>query len=568
MLTQSDKRTLVNVIDGIDPPKSSAVRVIENNRFFEEKISTCKTDLGAIYEGIAKLILVDISLNRDHDNPQLIFESLNSTGLELSQADLIRNYILMDLDPEQQNQLYQKFWFPMEQLFGQVNYKSHFDRFMRDYLTLKMGTIPNIREVYDEFKRYCQHGDGQSIDEIVADIFKFSIYFVNMVFGQEEEVALKRLFDDINMLKVDVAYPFLLEVYDDYAQGKLSKEHFIEMMELIQSYVFRRAICGIPTNSLNKTFATLARTLDKDNYLASFKTVMVTKDSYRRFPSDEEFVAELKVKDVYSLRSRNFLLTKLENYQRKEHVDIGDYTIEHIMPQKEDLTEEWKRELGENWKEVFNQYLHTIGNLTLTGYNSELSCKPFLEKRDMVGGFADSPIRLNRDLAKLSTWNEAHIVQRAISLSQMAKTLWAYPVVPDEVIQIYRSRQTNKTKRSYTLEDHKYLQGETGGLFVHLRKRILNLDSSVTEEILKQYIAYKSTTNFVDVVPKKTKLRLHLNMKFEEIDDPKGICEDVTGKGHWGNGDVKVNLKSSDEIDYVMSLIQQSFDRNMESRDG
>lgn len=567
LLTQSDKATLINVIAGIEPPRPSSVRVIENSRFFEEKISACKADLDVIYNGIAKLILVDISLNRDHDNPQLIFESLNSTGLELSQADLIRNYILMDLEPEQQTRLYQKFWFPMEQLFGQVNYRSHFDRFMRDYLTLKMGTIPNIREVYDEFKRYCQDGNGQSIDKVVADIFKFSVYFVNMAFGKEEEGQLKRLFNDINMLKVDVAYPFLLEIYDDYVEQRLPKDYFVEILELIQSYVFRRAICGIPTNSLNKTFATLDRTLDKDNYLESFKAIMVTKDSYRRFPSDEEFVAELKIKDVYSLRSRNFLLTKLENHRRKERVDIGEFTIEHIMPQKEDMTKEWKRELGDNWEEVFNRYLHTIGNLTLTGYNAELSYKPFLEKRDMEGGFADSPIRLNRDLAKLETWNEDHIVQRAISLSEMAKSLWPCPAVPDEVIQEYRNRQA-KTKRAYTLEDHTHLQGKLEELFLHIRKRILNLDSSVTEEILKQYIAYKSTTNFVDIVVKKTKLRLHLNTRFDEIDDPIGVCEDVTGKGHWGNGDVKVSVRSYDEIDYVMSLIQQSLDRNVEGRGG
>ena len=208
-----------------------------------------------------------------------------------------------------------------------------------------------------------------------------------------------------------MAYPLLLELYDDYAAQRLSRENFIAILRLVESYVFRRLICGIPTNTLNKTFATFSREIDKDNYLESVKAAFLLKDSYRRFPKDAEFWYQFTVKDIYNLRVRNHLLDKLENHGRKERVDVGAYTIEHIMPQNENLSADWQQDLGEDWQKIQAEYLHTIGNLTLTGYNSELSDRPFKEKRDMLGGFKDSPIRLNRSLANLDHWNEEQINQ-------------------------------------------------------------------------------------------------------------------------------------------------------------
>ena len=567
LLTQNDKDTYINLVKGIELPKNSSIRICENNKFFEDKIANEKVSLETIYKGVSKLILVDISLNREHDNPQLIFESLNSTGLELSQADLIRNYILMGLEPDGQRELYSKYWYPMEQNFGQGNYASNFDRFMRDYLTLKTGSIPNIRAVYEEFKKYCQQQDESSVEDVVADIHKYSRFFVNIAFGKETKTSLQILFDEINNLKVHVAYPFLLEAYNDYIEQEISSDEFEEILRLTQSYVFRRAICGIPTNSLNKTFATLSRSIDKGKYLESFKAAMITKDSYRRFPSDEEFKAELLVKDVYHFRNRNFLLSRLENHDRKERVETSGYTIEHIMPQKEDMTDSWKNMLGNNWEEVFGKYLHTFGNLTLTGYNSELSCKPFSEKRDMVGGFADSPIRLNRSLAKLENWNEKQIILRARELAGLAIEVWDCPELEPEIIEQYLPKKESSEEILYSLEDREHLQGSMGEFFMHVRRRILNLDSSVSEEVLKPCIAYKNSTNFVDIVPTKTKLRLHLNMLYEEINDPRGISEDVTGKDHRGNGDVKINLKPDDDIEYAMRLVKQSFDKHFDDGD-
>src|SRR5690606_29967610 len=287
-------------------------------------------------------------------------ESLNSTGLDLSQSDLIRNYILMGLEPKTQERLYNRYWYPIESRFGE-EYAKQFDFFMRDYLTLKNGgKIPTLRDVYDTFKDFSTQSQI-GIEELVADVFKHAMIYVRFVFPRyEEDTQIKALLADIKALKMEVAYPFLLEVFLDYESGFLSREELIEILRLVESYVFRRAIVGIPTNSMNKTFANLSRSIKKDRYLESVKVAFRMLDSYRRFPDDEEFMFEFVLKDVYNFRNRSYLLRKLENHNRKEPANIEEWTIEHIMPQNENLSNEWREMLGENWQEVQSRYLHTI----------------------------------------------------------------------------------------------------------------------------------------------------------------------------------------------------------------
>jgi uncharacterized protein with ParB-like and HNH nuclease domain/predicted transport protein len=558
VLTKSDKETFFKIVDNKELSSEDAQRLKDNYEFFVDQIS--KTNIENIYHGVLKLMLIDVSLDREKDNPQLIFESLNSTGLELTQADLVRNYILMGLEKEEQENLYTDYWFPMEKSFGHAEYSDLFDRFMRDYLTIKTGKIPNIRDVYSAFKIYAQK--FKSMKELVAEINKYSKYFVNMALGKEQDVKIKEVFNDINNLKVDVSYPFLMKAYEDYEEGRISKEELIELLKYLESYVFRRAICGIPTNSLNKTFANLYKEIDVEKYLESFKAALLLKDSYRKFPKNKEFKERLTTKDVYNFRSRNYLLRKLENHNRKELVNVESYTIEHVMPQNEKLPNGWKAELGDNWKDVHDKYLHTIGNLTLTGYNSELSDKPFKEKRNMKGGFADSPIRLNNSLAKLENWNETEILKRANILVELATKIWTCPELSEEILEDYKVVE-EKVEKEYSIETHKHLAEDQPmrPLFDELRKRILNLDSSVREEFLKLYVAYKASTNFADIIPKKSKLDITLNLKFDEINDPKNICMDITGKGKWGNGDVRVSISRVEDLDYVLSLIQQALDK-------
>jgi len=558
LLTRGDKETFINIIKDLPLNDNPSFRLVENFNFFKEKINS--TNALDIYNGLLRLFIVDVALEKDKDNPQLIFESLNSTGLDLSSADLIRNYILMGQEARLQTELYEKYWFPMEQSYGN-QYKTAFDEFMRDYLSMKTGVIPRIEEVYDSFKNY-ERGSGVTITEIVKDISRFSEFYVNMVLHKEPEQQLQRMFRNIGSLKVNVSYPFFLPVYNDYATGTITKDEFVEIINLVENYVFRRTICEIPTNSLNKTFATLYKSIKKNNYLESLRANFQLMESYKRFPNDVEFEKSLATRDVYNYRNRNYLLSKLENFNRKEVVNLEEYTIEHILPQNTNLSEEWQTMLGENWKEIQNQFLHTLGNITLTGYNSELSDKPFNEKKIMLGGFNDSPIRLNEFLRKTDTWDVTQIENRAKQLCEKAKQIWQAPNLSQEILDTYKPEE--KEVASYTIDHYEHLQNEMMVLYKALKKRILNIDSSVKEEYKKRYIAFKSFTNFVDIVPQKSRLSLSLNIDFSDIIDPKELCRDVTELGRWGNGNVAVQISNVNELDYVMDLIQQAFDKQVE----
>ncbi len=574
LLAETDRDTLLAILQATPAPAEASTRIVENFQIFQDLIKEHESELLAVCKGIAKLTIVDVSLDRSQDNPQLIFESMNSTGRELSQADLIRNFILMGLEPKLQTELYKNYWRPMEKGFGQAAYAVHFDAFMRHYLTAKTGEIPNVREVYTAFKVYARaRGTGEKSDtrDLVADIYAFATYYCAMALGEETDADLKQAFHDLRELKVDVAYPFLLDAYHDFRQQRLSADELHNIVRLVESYVFRRAICAIPTNSMNKTFAGLSRTLKKDRYFESVQAALLLLPSYRRFPADDEFEREIKKRDLYNFRSRSFWLRRLENHGRKERVLTEEYTIEHILPQNETLSAAWQADLGPNWQEVQAKVLHTLGNLTLTGYNSEYSDHPFAFKRDTVTdkagnpiGLAHSPLKLNRGMAQVQVWNEAAIQARADRLAAEATKVWQAPALPADVLAAYRP---GKQGTQYSIGDHPNLTGGAmATLFQDLRQRIVAIDPCVTEEFLKLYVAYKAETNFVDVVPQAKRLRLSLNLGFHEVDDPKGMCVDVSNVGRWGNGDVELGVSSAEQLPYVMGLIRQAFDHQMGSQ--
>ncbi|MBN2146667.1 MAG: DUF262 domain-containing protein [Anaerolineales bacterium] len=571
LLTQTDKSSMLALLQQKPLPKEHSFKIKENFEYFVRKIEALGDNLEPLCKGLAKLVIVDISLNRTEDNPQLIFESMNSTGRELSQADLIRNFILMGLNPDHQTTLYQDHWRPMEVEFGQEAYGSHFDRFMRHYLTIKSktGEIPNIDQVYESFKTHARSTDiaYQGVDVLVADIHAYAGYYCNMVLGKEPRKDLSDAFQDLREFKVDVAYPFLLELYQDYQDGVLDKKDFLQAIRLVESYVFRRAVCNIPTNSLNKTFATFSKGLNKERYLESIQAHFLKMTSYRRFPDDEEFKRDLKVRDLYNFNRRSYWLRRMENFGRKERVPVTEYTIEHILPQNENLSDEWRTALGKDWERVQKTWLHTLGNLTLTGYNSEYSDRPFAEKREMEGGFKNSPLKLNEGLGSVQVWNEAAIQKRADRLAGLAVKVWAAPSLSAETLAVYTERE--EREQGYTIEDHTHLSPTSPlrPLFEAFRKEVLALDPVVTEEFLKLYVAYKAETNFVDVDPQAKRLRLTLNMAFHEINDPKGLCRDVAGLGRWGNGDVEVGLSRLDELPYIMGLVRQAFEKQMGNGD-
>ena len=570
ILSKTDKDSLLSLVQQKALPEEHSLRIKENFELFEHLIRGLGADISTFCNGLAKLIIVDISLDSGQDNPQLIFECMNSTGKELSQADLIRNFVLMGLEPDHQTRLYEDHWRPMEVAFGQEAYTSHFDAFMRHYLTLKTGQIPKISEVYDAFKEFTREPRIaiQGVDKLVEDIHTFSCHYCFMALGKEPDKDLAMAFRDLRELKVEVAYPFLLELYHDYHVDDLSREDFLIAVRAIEAYVFRRAVCSIPTNSLNKTFTTFSRALKKDRYIESILAHLLLLPSYRRFPKDDEFKRELKTRNLYNFRNRSYWLRRIENHGRKERVSVDEYTIEHILPQNPNLSKEWQEALGSEWKQIQEVWLHTLGNLTLTGYNSEYSDNSFETKRDMDGGFKESPLKLNAGLGALDTWNLDAIQARAERLADLANQVWKSPVVSESILEAYRPKQ--ERLETYSIDDHPYLAaaGEMRNLFEAFRREVLALDECVSEEFLKLYVAYKAETNFVDVVPQAKRLRLSLNMRFHEINDPREICRDVSNVGRWGNGDVELGLESMEDLPYVMGLVRQALERQLGNGDG
>ena len=564
LLSDTDKETLKTLVRDRELPKEFSLRIKENFEFFSDAISTNASQIAQVCNGLNKLMIVDIALVRDQENPQLIFESMNSTGKALSEADLIRNFILMGLEPELQSEIYQNLWRPMELDFGQEAYGDQFDDFMRHYLTIKSGDVPRLSEVYEAFKDYAAKyfSEGGSVRALVSDIRRFAKYFVSMALEKEANANLKPLFNDLfKHLNYSVAYPFLMEVYSDFEDQLLAERDFMEIVQLVESYVFRRSICQIPTNSMNKTFAEFMRHVDKSDYLGSVKGHFFQLKNYRRFPGDDEFALAFTQRDVYNFYSRTYMFRKFENFGKKEIIAVENYTIEHVLPQNPNLSKEWQLELGANWQSIQERYLHTLGNLTLTAYNSEYSDRPFIEKKSMNGGFAESPLRLNEFIGKSDKWDEDAIVERAKILANQAKSIWPSLNLSDKEKQKWSQVIEPKRQRStYQMEDHAYLAREhTKKLFEALRSEIFALDASISETFLKHWIAYKVDASLVDIIPKAKGLRLSINMKHSELDDPRGIAEDFSDRGRWGHGDVSVQFNNLEDLDYIVGLIRQAY---------
>ncbi len=562
ILSESDKDTLLYLIDkDRRKPSEPSLKIVENFKLFEEWVSN--TDkLETIFKGLEKLMIVEIALEKGKDDPQLIFESMNSKGIELAQTDLIRNYIVMETEIEKQEGFYNKYWRAMEEEFKQN--KKWFDRFVRHYLTIKTREIPNINKVYVALKDY-QQKERIGIEDLLKDLQKYCGYFCQIVFKKEANNKLNKALGFLVDLEMDVIYPLLLELYSNYSDGVLSKDDFISIIDLIESYICRRAVCGLGTNSLNKVFPSFTKHIQKDEYLKSLKAHFGYLTEKQRFPNNDEFKDCFITIDFYHFKKRKYFFERLENFDTKERVYTHEYTTEHIMPQE--LTEEWERDLGENFQAIHDKYLHTIGNLTLTGYNPEYSNKSFQEKYGMEKGFKNSPLRLNQDLrgSESLSFGEEEIKKRANDLADLALKIWIYPKLDAETLEKYKPKKDKKEKKVYDLSSYKF-GSHSRELFDILNKEIKALDERITENFNQDYISYKFSKNFVDIVVQTKDLKLYLNMKFNELQDEKNLARDMTNKGHLGNGDIEVKLETKENIPYCLGLIKQALEKQMGGR--
>ncbi len=561
ILSESDKDTLLSLIDkDRRKPSELSLKIVENFKLFEEWIGENTNKLETIFKGLEKLTIVWIALKKEKDDPQLIFESMNSKGIELAQTDLIRNYIIMETEIEKQEGFYNKYWRAMEEEFKQN--KKLFDRFVRHYLTIKTREIPNINKVYVALKDYRQK-EGIGIEDLLKDLQKYCGYFCRIVFKKEADKDLKKALGFLVDLEMDVIYPLLLELYSDYKGGVLSKADFIPIIALIESYICRRAVCGLGANSLNKVFPSFTKHIQKNEYFKSLKAHFGYLTNNQRFPNNDEFKNLFITIDFYKFKKNKYFFERLENFERKERVYTREYTTEHIMPQT--LTEEWEKDLGENFQAIHDKYLHTIGNLTLTGYNNEYSNRSFQEKRDMEKGFKDSPLRLNQSLRGLESFGEEEIKKRANDLADLALKIWIYPKLDAETLEKYKPKKDKKEKKVYDLSSYKF-GSHSRELFDILSKEIKALDEKIVENFNQDYISYKFSKNFVDIVVQTKDLKLYLNMKFNELQDEKNLARDMTNKGHLGNGNIEVKLETKENIPYCLGLIKQALEKRMGGR--
>ena len=440
--TDNNSRAFKAILNGTEKEFGIYSNVIENFTFFLHSIS--EELFNVILNGLKRLIFVEISLERDKDDPQRIFESLNSTGLDLSQSDLIRNFILMDLEPRQQNLIFEQVWNPIEENARDlVKQKSLVSDFIRDYLTLKNKKIPNKNNVYLEFKKLNNNKKEDIYKQELENIKSLSVHYKKLINPYTvRDTNIRRELEYISRLEINVAYPFLLQVFEDYENGIIDQQTIINILQLIQSYTWRRFIVNLPTAALNKVFMTLYSEIDIEDYYNSLELALMRKKASTKFPTNDDIFSFLKEKDMYNTQSknRNYFFELLENYKNREYVDTTNskITIEHIFPQTPN--EDWNKTLSnEDFSNFKEKKINTIANLTLSGNNGALSNKSFLDKQNMnkdggEQGYKFSRLWLNSYLNQIEEWNLENYDKRFAIIYERFINIWKYPSIeiPEE----------------------------------------------------------------------------------------------------------------------------------------
>lgn len=416
----------VNLVEGSN--------VTRNYRYFLKRIADMPITGDQLFDAVKRLKIIDVKLD-EHDDAQRVFESLNSTGLDLTEADKIRNFILMDLAEKEQESCYEEYWIPIERnTLGQVS------DFVRYYLAAKMGKTPVVGRVYQSYVDYARrtYTSAQSgkLDSfaMLGDLRSFSERYGRCVSPDRDRSELDAVLYRLSLLQMGVVIPFSLNLLAALDNGTVSEIQAVECMEAVESYLFRRWSCGIPTNSLNKVFETLhgdamRGVAEGATYPDAMKYSLLHKTGTGRFPTDQEFRSSLATRDYYRIGNRKlYLYDRLENGDSRERVDVvgglrdGRFSVEHIMPQT--LNASWRRALGDGFERVHEEWKDRIANLTITAYNSEYSNRDFAKKRDMENGFADSVFRMNKWVGEQKEWGERELENRQSMLEGRFIELW------------------------------------------------------------------------------------------------------------------------------------------------
>ena len=518
--------------------------VTKNFLYFKERIIEENIDVSMLYEAISRLEIIDIFLHKE-DDPQLIFESLNSTGLALEEGDKIRNFILMGLKPKLQEDYYEKYWNKIEKL-------THYQvsEFFKDYLTLKLGKSVVIRDIYFTFKEYVQENNIET-EDCLKDLLNFAKLYEIIVKPVVSNKSYVHLLLRLQQLEFTVIHPLLLSILELERLDVITEVDVSESLRAIESYLLRRLIVGLPTNALNKVFATIARDIEKrvqqssSTYVEVLKYLMLSKEESSRYPKDEEFIHSLFNKNIYAMSSKNkmYLFSCLENGDSKEQAQVieklkdGTYSIEHVMPQT--LSREWKIDLGHNHEEIHEKYLHTLPNLTLTAYNSVYSNKPFKDKLTIKDGFKDSNLRLNKYISSCTQWTEQEILERKNLLAERAKEIWSLPISsympPEKITDDYTLQDdidfTGRSLASFDLFDTTYKVDSWKSMQVHVVSELYEKYADVIKDLIDD-------PNF---------------------DDLKSTSDQLANQYHVINGEFAIYANCSTK--YKISMLRELFSR-------
>lgn len=489
--------------------------------FFRSALRAPGCDLEAVYRGITRLDIVDVTLVRGVDNPQLVFESMNSTGVDLRQSDLIRNYLLMGLHEQDQTRLYKEYWRQIEGLFRPSG--NAFDWFLRDYMALERRLTQQIRSdrIYDEFKTFWARDGEMPIEELLGDMVRVARTYASFLgIAPMQRAWLADAMGHMRSLNTTQGL-LIMRLYDCHEKELLSQDQFVRSVELIESYLLRRAVLGLQTRGYWSVFARIAHDLDRESVFESLQVAFARLGGNNRFPTDEEFRRGLRERDLYSLRVCKHILDRLENAGYQEPSPVHDYSIEHIMPIGITSVGQWQEMLGESWEEIHDTWLHRLGNLTLTAYNSTYSNRPFEEKKEIEGGFQQSAVRLNRDVRNQAQWTENEIQARGERLTNRALEIWQHHEADAASIQAadIRELRIRAAKRNASDLD---MAGDVRQMLDGIRASI-SAFAEVIEVIERKSLCCYGPEFFAELLPMRYYVRVILPLEFSGVENPEGL---------------------------------------------
>lgn len=578
-LRRHDDMTLRALVDGEAHDESnSSQSILDAYEWFADTLAkTANPD--RVYRGICKLEIVEVTLDQN-DRPQLVFESLNSTGVDLTQSDLIRNYILMGLDEPEQTRLYDQYWSKIENLFRSANFRrtnKTFDYFLRDYITLKIvppksAEVSQLRtdriradRIYDEFKEF-RHDDQQDLEALLQEMMRFAGYYLDLL-GQRSELGMlsEAMRHVCSLGTTHAVLGMKLYACHKRPQSTLSENQFSDALRLIESYIVRRGVLGLENRSYGDVFAELARSIDESNPLESMKVAFAIRRHYH-FPEDAEFKREIQECNLYEKKELcRHVLARMENDRQKEPSPIGGLSIEHIMPQGTPNAPDWQKMLGDDWETVYETWLHRLGNLTLTAYNSELSTRTFAMKKKIKGGFKKSAVRLNSYVKKQDVWTKKEMRKRGKNLANCALEIWPHHRASVELVQ---AREIEFLRDRSKLKDSSSLKMSNS-----VRKLLDNAEASIAKfgDIIRiverKSVCCYMPEFFVEVMPMRNSLRFILPLNFEEVEVPSGLYADDTTTWKFVPNrmhtecNMLVEVYDEKELNVAMPIVRQAYNQ-------